>query len=134
MPLLFTGDMGFPAEKMPGTESTRLQGLRPSVLADALPSQVFRPKDGWRRNRPLAGYFQCPARIGGFQPPAPGPAAKRLNDPERRAIRKEIDPPVQNHYPRKDRQLQGHIREARGGLPCGSLLGESGTKPIPFLR
>jgi len=64
-------------------ENTRLWGLRPSDckgrrstvrgsalrLADALPSQVFRPKDGRRRSRPLDG---------GFQPPAPGPTAKRL--------------------------------------------------------
>src|SRR5581483_2736502 len=53
----------FPDGGLPGTESTRLEGLRPTVLRTDKAVRVR--QDAWRRSRPLDGYFQYPA-IGTF--------------------------------------------------------------------
>src|SRR5581483_8761855 len=50
----------FPDGGLPGTESTRLEGLRPTVLRTDKAVRVR--EDAWRRSRPPDGYFQYPAQ------------------------------------------------------------------------
>src|SRR5579884_3897524 len=76
------GHGNYPA---PGPTAKRLQGTALRLLAPLpcdwrtrLSRRSFRPKDGWRRSRPLAGHGKYPARTGVFNPRPQGLTAKRL--------------------------------------------------------